>query len=66
MSRILVYTSPVRGHLYPLVPTLEELRRRGPDLAVRTLSAEVGRIRALGIAAEPVDGAIEAREIDDW
>ena len=26
MSRILVYTSPSRGHLYPLVPTLEALR----------------------------------------
>jgi MGT family glycosyltransferase len=66
MSRILVYTSPARGHLYPLVPTLEELRRRGHDVAVRTLSAEVERVRALGIAAAAIDPAIEAREIDDW
>ena len=24
MARYLVYTSPARGHLYPVVPTLEE------------------------------------------
>lgn len=66
MSKILVYTSPARGHLYPLVPTLQELRRRGHDVSVRTLAVEVERIRALGIAAEAIDPAIEAREIDDW
>lgn len=66
MSKILVYTSPARGHLYPLVPTLEELRRRGHQLSVRTLASEVDRVRALGLAAEPISAAIEAREIDDW
>ncbi len=66
MSKILVYTSPARGHLYPLVPSLEELKRRGHDVAVLTLAAEVDRVRALGIAAAAIDPAIEAREIDDW
>jgi MGT family glycosyltransferase len=66
VSRILVYTSPARGHLYPLVPTLAELERRGHAVAVRTLSTEVERVRALGIAAEAIDPAIERREIDDW
>lgn len=66
MSRILAYTSPGRGHLFPLVPTLEELRRRGHHVAVRTLAADVERIRALGIEAAPIDPAIERREIDDW
>ena len=28
MARYLVYTSPGRSHLYPIVPTLEELGRR--------------------------------------
>ncbi|MDP1824408.1 MAG: glycosyltransferase [Archangium sp.] len=64
--KVLVYTSPARGHLYPLVPTLEELRRRGHQVAVRSLSTEVERVRALGFEAEPIDPAIEAREIDDW
>ena len=37
MARILAYTSPARGHLYPLTPILDELRGRGHDIAVRTL-----------------------------
>ena len=39
MARYLVYTSPARGHLYPMVPILEELRRRGHEVVVRTLSS---------------------------
>ncbi|MBS1154000.1 MAG: Zeaxanthin glucosyl transferase, partial [Myxococcaceae bacterium] len=66
MAKILIYTSPARGHLYPLVPTLEELRRRGHHLSVRTLTSELPRVRALGFAAEAIDPAIEARQIDDW
>jgi MGT family glycosyltransferase len=66
MARYLVYTSPARGHLYPIVPTLEELRRRGHGVAVRTLSSEVVLLRELGFEAAPIDPAIERREIDDW
>ncbi len=66
MARYLVYTSPARGHLYPIVPTLEELRRRGHEVVVRTLSLEVGLLRELGFEAEAIDPAIERREIDDW
>ena len=66
MSRVLVYTSPARGHLYPLVPTLEELGRRGHRVTVRTLGSEVDRIRTLGFPAEPIDPAIEAIEHEDW
>ena len=66
MARYLVYTSPARGHLYPTVPTLEELRRRGHEVVVRTLSSEVGMLRELGFEAEAIDPAVERREIDDW
>jgi MGT family glycosyltransferase len=66
MARYLVYTSPARGHLYPVVPTLEELRRRGHEVVVRTLSSEVELLRDLGFEAEAIDPAIERREIDDW
>ncbi len=66
MPRILVYTSPARGHLFPLVPTLLELRSRGHQVAVRTLASEVSRLRDLGFSAEAIDPAIEARVIDDW
>jgi len=66
MARYLVYTSPARGHLYPVVPTLKELRRRGHEVAVRTLASEVGLLRELGFAAAPIDPAIEGKEHKDW
>jgi MGT family glycosyltransferase len=66
MARYLVYTSPARGHLYPVVPTLEELRRRGHEVVVRTLSSKVGLLRELGFEAEFIDPAIERKEHADW
>jgi MGT family glycosyltransferase len=66
MARYLVYTSPASGHLYPIVPTLEELRRRGHEVAVRTLSSEVEVLRNLGFEAEAIDPAIERKEHADW
>ena len=66
MARYLVYTSPARGHLYPIVPTLKRLRRRGHEVVVRTLSSEVGLLRELGFEAEAIDPAIERKEHADW
>lgn len=66
MARYLVYTSPARGHLYPIVPTLEELRRRGHEVVVRTLASEVELLRGLGFEAAAIDPAIERRGPDDW
>jgi MGT family glycosyltransferase len=66
MARYLVYTSPARGHLYPVVPTLEELRRRGHEVVVRTLASEVGLLGGLGFEAESIDPAIERKEHADW
>jgi MGT family glycosyltransferase len=64
--RLLAYTSPGCGHLYPIVPTLLELERRGHQVALRTLAAEVDRMRSLRIEARPIDTAIEAIPLDDW
>jgi MGT family glycosyltransferase len=66
MARYLVYTSPARGHLYPIVPTLEELRLRGHEVVVRTLPSEVEQLRNLGFEAEAIDPAIEREEHADW
>ena len=66
MARYLVYTAPARGHLYPIVPTMEELRDRGHRVAVRTLAAEIENLTGLGLSAAPVDPAIESIELDDW
>ena len=41
MTRFLAYTSPARGHLYPIIPTLLELTHRGHNVHMRTLASEV-------------------------
>ncbi len=64
--RILVYTSPARGHLYPVVPIVQELQRRGHALALRTLASQVEGVRALGIDAAPIAEQVEAVELDDY
>ncbi|HNE89931.1 MAG TPA: glycosyltransferase [Actinomycetota bacterium] len=66
MSTILAYTSPARGHLYPLTSILLELQARGHDICVRTLSSEVDAMRDLGFQAEPVDPAVESIALHDW
>ena len=66
MARYLAYTSPARGHLYPITATLLELRDRGHDVAVVTLASEVPRLRELGLDARPMAPAIEQLEPDDW
>ena len=54
MARILAYTSPARGHLFPLVPILDELGRRGHQVALRTLASQVPSMRARGFDAAPI------------
>jgi len=66
MARILAYTSPARGHLYPITGVLAELHRRGHEIHVRTLSSEVATLQALGFHAAPVAPAIEQLPLDDW
>lgn len=66
MARILAYTSPARGHLFPLTPILLELRRRGHEIALRTLASQVEQMRSLGFDAAPISEHIEAIEFDDW
>jgi MGT family glycosyltransferase len=66
MARILVYTSPARGHLFPILGVALELKRRGHDVHVRTLAGEVLRVRELGLSADAIAPAVEGREMDDW
>jgi MGT family glycosyltransferase len=66
MGSLLAYTSPARGHLYPIVGPLLELRERGHEVHVRTLESEVRMLRDLGVSAEPVSRAIEDLPLDDW
>ncbi|HEY1521753.1 MAG TPA: glycosyltransferase [Solirubrobacteraceae bacterium] len=64
--KILAYTSPARGHLYPLVPILDELAGRGHRIAIRTLASEVELMSDRGFDAAPIAPAIEAIEHDDY
>ncbi len=57
MARVLAYTSPARGHLYPLVPILDELAGRGHEIAIRTLASQVPLMRDRGFAAAPISSA---------
>jgi MGT family glycosyltransferase len=66
MARILAYTSPARGHLFPLTPVLDELRRRGHQVALRTLASAVAMMQERGFDAAPIDGRIAEIEHDDW
>jgi MGT family glycosyltransferase len=66
MSRVLAYTSPARGHLFPVTPILEELRNRGHEVALRTLDSQVELMRARGIDTEPIDPAIARIPHDDY
>lgn len=66
MARVLIYTSPARGHLYPIMGPATELARRGNDVHVVTLADEVDLVRSQGLFAEAMDPAIEAREMDDY
>jgi MGT family glycosyltransferase len=64
--KIFAYTSPARGHVFPTVPVLLELQRRGHSIVLRTLAAEVPRMRELGFTADPVSPEIEAIRYDDY
>ncbi len=64
--KILAYTSPARGHLYPLVPILDQLATRGHDIAVHTLTSEVRLMAERGFEAAAISSSIEGLEHDDY
>jgi MGT family glycosyltransferase len=66
VSRVLAYTAPSHGQLFPLVPVLDELRTRGHEVMLRTLAAAVGSMRTRGIGAAAIASEIEAIAMDDW
>jgi MGT family glycosyltransferase len=66
VAKILCYTSPARGHLYPTVPVLDELQRRGHEVVVLTLADELPALAARGLTARPIAAAIEAIAHDDY
>ena len=51
MARILAYTTPATGHVYPLVPGLLALRERGHDVRLIGSAEHVDELRAAGLDA---------------
>ena len=66
MARILIYTSPASGHIFPPVPTALALAGRGHDVVVRTGQEGVDPLERVGLRTVPVDPRIAAIEVDDW
>jgi MGT family glycosyltransferase len=66
MSRILAYTSPARGHLFPLTPILDELQRRGHRISLRTLESEVPMMESQGFHTAAIDAQVENLVMQDW
>jgi MGT family glycosyltransferase len=64
--RVLAYTSPARGHLFPTMPVLLELQRRGHDVTVATVGVDVPALRDMGFDARAVDPAIAQITHDDY
>jgi UDP:flavonoid glycosyltransferase YjiC (YdhE family) len=55
MARILAYTSPALGHLFPFSALLLELSARGHEIHLRTLSTGVEMGRTLGFTTDIID-----------
>lgn len=66
MAHYLAYVDAVPGRLYPLVPTLLELVRRGHRVTVKAGIDDVERLRAAGLHAQSLAAPIERFEPDDW
>jgi MGT family glycosyltransferase len=66
MTRFLAYTNPLLGHVYPIVPTLLELRRRGHEITLYTGEAAAEPLQRLGLRVRAVDPELERIESEDW
>ncbi|MDZ7801794.1 MAG: glycosyltransferase [Trueperaceae bacterium] len=66
MPRVLIYTSPARGHLYPMMDVAVALREAGHHVTVQTLAAERERVEGEGLQHRPIAPAIEATTLEDY
>ncbi len=64
--KLLAYSSPARGHVYPLTALALEMQRRGHDISTHVLAADVGSLEDAGLAARAIDPRIEALQMDDY
>lgn len=65
MSTVLIYTSPARGHLYPMMDVALALREAGHRVVVQTLADERDTVTGQGLDHRPISPAIETLPLDD-
>ena len=66
MSHVLIYTSPARGHLYPMMDVALALRDAGHRVTVQTLAEERASVRGAGLEHRAIAPAIEALPLTDY
>ncbi|MEI6620377.1 MAG: glycosyltransferase [Actinomycetes bacterium] len=66
MSTVLMYTSPARGHLYPMMDVAIALRESGHRVVMQTLASELDPVVGEGLEHRPISPEIEALQIKDY
>jgi MGT family glycosyltransferase len=66
MSTIVLYTSPARGHLYPMMDVALALQSAGHRVVVQTLAEEKRQVEGAGVEHRPIDARIEALVLEDY
>ena len=66
MNTVLIYTSPARGHLYPMMDIAIEFRNEGYEVIVQTLSNEKEHVEKENIQHIPISKVIESLELEDF
>ncbi len=66
MKTILIYTSPARGHLYPMMDVALELKEQGHDVIIQTLAGEKERVEGEGLQHLAISPEIEALPLEDY
>lgn len=66
MKTVLIYTSPARGHVYPMMDVALALKESGKRVVMQTLAEESERVRAEGLEHRAIDPRIEALRLEDY
>lgn len=66
MTTILIYTSPARGHLYPMMDVAVALKESGKRVVVQTLGDERDTVAAAGVEHRAIDPRIERLRLEDY
>jgi MGT family glycosyltransferase len=62
MARFVTYTAAGRGHLFPIIPTLLELRDRGHEVVVYVDGEDMALIETAGLEARRLDPRMDELE----